>query len=103
VVRSVSTFGTQNKLSNYRFLKLELAAARQVRIQVTAAAGRDPDIRIYRRGVRVSPDQGPADEDFTLDLEAGTYILAVYDCGNANCNPGVPPGIVDITVRVTSN
>jgi hypothetical protein len=103
-VRSTNEFGTINKLSNDRFLLFSLAAPANVRFRVSADAGRDADIRIFRSGIFVGPDDlGPADEDFTLSLEAGDYVLDVYDCGNADCNDDVPPAPTDISVTVSAN
>jgi hypothetical protein len=103
-VRSTNEFGTINKLSNDRFLLLSLAAPANVRFTVSADVGRDADILIFRSGIFVGPDElGPADEDFTLSLEIGDYVLDVYDCGNADCNPDVPPASTDITVTVSAN
>ncbi len=103
-VRSTNEFGIFNKLSNDRFLLLSLAAPANVRFRVSADTGRDADILIFRRGIFVGPaNLGPANEDFTLDLEAGDYVLDVYDCGNADCNDDVPPAPTDITVTVSAN
>lgn len=102
-VRSTNEFGTGNALSNHRYLRFSLPATTNVRVDVTAVAGRDPDIRIFRRGVQLAPDQGPANENFSLVLQAGEYVLDVYDCGNAGCNPNVTPGPTDITVSITPN
>ena len=74
-----------------------------MRFVVTAAAGRDPDIQIFRRGVSVGPLQGPANEDFVVNLAAGEYVLDLYDCGNAGCNPDVVQAPTDITISVTPN
>ena len=102
-LRSTNEFGIVNKLSSHRFLKLTLAAPTNVRFDVTAAAGRDPDIDIYRRGVQLAPEMGPSNESFTLSLEAGEYVLDVYDCGNAGCNQAVASAPTDITIAVTPN
>ncbi len=103
-LRSTNEFGTPNKLSNDRFLLLSLVAPTNVRITVSAATGRDVDIEVYRKGVLLGPEQlGPADEDFTLSLDAGDYVLDVYDCGNAGCNDVVSPAPTNITITVAPN
>ena len=102
-VLSTNQFGVGNKLSNHRFLRLSLASPTNVRFRASAAAGRDPDMLVFRRGEFLGPNPGPADEDFTMQLEAGEYVLDVFDCGNADCNPAVTPGPVNITVTVTAN
>ncbi len=102
-LRSTNALGTPNKLSVHRLLRLNLPALTNVRFDVTAGAGRDPDIAIFRRGISLGPAMGPANESFTLSLDAGDYVLDVYDCGNAECNPAVTAAPTDITVSVTPN
>jgi hypothetical protein len=58
---------------------------------------------VFRRGLSLGPNHGPANEDFSLFLQPGDYVVDVYDCGNADCNASVSPGPVDITVTVTTN
>jgi hypothetical protein len=100
VLRSTGRFGSENKLSNHRFLKLDVPMQRSVRIRV-AAPGRDADIVIIRGAdfLRYAQENGPGDEDFTILLPSGTYVLDVYDCGNAACGPD-QPATTDITVSV---
>jgi len=104
VLRSTNAFGVGNKLSTHRFLKLSLLATTNVKFDLTAAAGRDPDMQVYLRGVQLAPNMGPANESFTLNnLAAGDYVLDIYDCGNADCNPKVTPAPTDLTITVTPN
>jgi hypothetical protein len=103
LLRSTNQFGTLNKLSSHRYLRFSLPAQTNVRFVVTAAAGRDPDVTIYRRGVSLGPPQGPANEDFVMNLLAGDYVLDLFDCGNAGCNDTVPSAPTDITISVTPN
>jgi hypothetical protein len=100
VLRSTGRFGSENKLSNHRFLKLDVPMQRNVRVRVTASA-RDADIVIMRGAdlLRYAQENGPGDEDFTILLPSGTYVLDVYDCGNAACGPD-QPATTDITVSV---
>jgi hypothetical protein len=102
-VRSTNQFGTGNKLSVHRYLRLNVPTAGNVRFRASAAIGRDPDMLVYRRGVSVGPAPGLANEDFSLVLQPGDYVIDVYDCGNAECNSSVTPGPVDITVTVTTS
>lgn len=104
VLRSTNLFGTGNKLSTHRFLKLTLAAQGNVKFDLTEAAGRDPDIEVYRHGVPLAPNMGPANESFTLsNLPADDYVLDIYDCDNAECNLTLGPAPVDLTISVTPN
>lgn len=100
-VSSSGIFGTENKLSNHRFLRLVVPAPRSVHVSVTAPPPRDADVTILRGGevLRFPQENGPADEDFTIELSAGTYVLDVYDCGNAACGPD-QAAATDITVSV---
>jgi hypothetical protein len=92
-------------LSNSRFLKLLVGAPGAVRIQVTAPAGRDPDVYVYRRGALVGSGTTISNEDVRLTLsEAGIYLIEVLDCDNAGCaGPSPVPAVTDLTVRVTAN
>jgi hypothetical protein len=102
-VRSLAAFGEDNKLSNHRFLRLDVGAAQSVRITAaTATTGRDIDVAVFRQGVRVGSGEGNGNEDFTLNLQPGTYVLDTYDCGNAGCDDN-SPAAVDISVQVVSN
>jgi hypothetical protein len=99
-VRSSGQFGSENKLSNHRFLKLVVPMQRSVRIVVSAPT-RDADVVILRGAdvFRFAQENGPGDEDFSIPLPAGTYVLDVFDCGNAACGPD-QPAATDITVSV---
>lgn len=94
--RTASEFGTGgNKLSAARFLRLDVATAQSVRVQLTGPVGRDVDVRIYRRGVSLLAfPVGRADgnEDFRVTLQPGTHILEVFDCENAECSDPRPTG-----------
>ena len=99
-VLSTGRFGSENKLSNHRFLRLAVAMQRSVRV-IVSAPSRDADVAILRGAevLRFPQENGPSDEDFTILLAAGTYVLDVYDCGNAACGPDQPAD-TDITVSV---
>lgn len=109
LVRSIGggapAFGSPNKLSNHRFLRLDVATARTVRIVATAPSARGADVIVYRRGVEIDRGEAAGNEDFTVSLpEAGTYVLDVYDCVNTGCtSPPVAPTRIDINVTITSN
>lgn len=104
-VRSVGTYGSGgNKLSAHRFLRLDIAQTRTVRVTLTSSpAGRDADIFVIRRGVAVANGIAFGNEDFTVTLQPGTYVLDVYDCENAECSDAASYNYapVDITVTLT--
>jgi hypothetical protein len=94
-----------NKLSTRRFLRLDVPMAQTVRIRLTAPAGRDADIIILRQGAFVAQGIANGNEDFTQALQAGTHILEVYDCENAECSDAASYNyaVVPITVTVSTN
>ncbi|MGD9598115.1 MAG: hypothetical protein AB7G76_02485 [Steroidobacteraceae bacterium] len=109
MVRSIGgaspAFGTPNKLSNHRFLRFDVPAARSVRVRLDTQAGRDPDFVLYRQGIEVDRGETTGYEDLVVQLpQAGTYVLDVYDCDNAGCGGNITsPAIIDLNVTLTSN
>jgi hypothetical protein len=105
VVRSVGTYGTTNKLSNHRFLSLDVASPVSVRITAAGPSGHDVDLIVLHQGSVVATGEAVGDENFTTNLSAGRYVLDTYDCQNANCSSSdsPAPSAVDITVAVTHN
>jgi hypothetical protein len=105
-VVSVGTFdpGDQgNKLSSHRYLRLDVPISQRVRITASATpAGRDVDVVLYRNGTISALGSSPTDESFTANVGTGTYVLDVYDCGNAACGPTLPAP-TSITVTVAPN
>ncbi len=104
-VRSVGSFGAGgNKLSAHRFLRLDIPTQRTVNFTLSAPANRDADIFVYRRGTVVATGIAFGNENFSTTLAAGTYVLDVYDCENAECSDAASYTYapVDITVTVTS-
>lgn len=106
VIRSTNSLhtgfvtGTDNKLSNSRFIRLDVGpAAANLRITATGPAPRDIDIDVYRLGNEVMFGRSDTNEQLDLTLDPGTYLLDVYDCGNAECNEQSPMP-VDMTVTV---
>ena len=76
-----ATVGSDNKvtvtftLQDSQSRGLAGLQAANVRFTVSADAGRDADILVFRRGIFVGPaNLGPANEEFTLDLEAGDDV-----------------------------
>jgi len=78
-------FGTNNKLGNRRFLKLDLATSRALQISATGPAGStptaaDPDIGLWGRGfIGISDGEGPTEIFNTSVLPVGTYIIEVAE------------------------
>ncbi|HPF25585.1 MAG TPA: hypothetical protein PK159_03250 [Steroidobacteraceae bacterium] len=99
-VKSIDRFGTYNKLSNRRFLRLQSASTQRVRITANTPGTRDPDVVVWSHGRRIAVGIVDGNEDFAVDLSPGTYILETYDCGNAECAGG-GTGTFDISIAVT--
>jgi len=76
-------FGTNNKLGNRRFLKLDLATSRALQITATGPASAapvaaDPDIGLWGRGFIDRSEAESVTEIFnTAVLPVGTYIVEV--------------------------
>jgi len=105
-VRSTSAFGTPNKLSNQRFLLLDVVTQSNLRFTATGPVGRDVDLFVLNKGATVAFSEAFGDENFTANLPPGRYVLDTYDCENAGCgDPDVTPNPmpVDITITVTAN
>lgn len=76
--------GFDNKLGNRRLLRFELAQARRVEIVVRSTDGGspvpDPDLVLFRAGRIASVETvTPFVERYTGDLDAGSYVLEVFE------------------------
>ena len=88
-VCGTTAVGTYNKIGNRLFLRFSLAAARTVTIRAQySAAGStapfsplsDPDIVLYGNGFLDNADSTTSgDESLTRTLEAGEYVIEVYE------------------------
>ncbi len=88
-VCSISAFGGPNKLSNFRFLTLNITTPRSYTIRAVKTSGpvnTDPDIQVFLQGARVGVGQTSVNnsESINLSLNAGTYIVSVDDFFNRN-------------------
>ncbi len=87
-VCSIDTFGTFNKLSNSRFLKFTVNAAGTYTITATptitpVGVSADPDMILFQAGGFVGVSEAPPGvEVFVIALNAGDYVLEVYEFGN---------------------
>lgn len=81
-------FGTYNKLSNRRFLRVSVAASGAFRFTAVGPAGSDPDLILHQRGI-LEIAQLDSDRDQTLErtLAAGDYVLEVYEYSNTTDFP----------------
>jgi hypothetical protein len=104
-VCSTDQFGTYNKLSNSRFLRIALGTADRYQVTVSGPPGSDPDMLLYRAGVVLAFADSAADgaESFPggLNLAAGEHVLEVYEYTNAFPDPlGAARGRTCFDVRI---
>jgi hypothetical protein len=109
-LRTVNDAGSVNKLGNRRYVRFTLASAQTVTITLNSSnpsANKDPDFLVWRAGTFIragvdGPTQIPETE--TLSLQAGEYLIDIFDCANG-CNPtepadGTGSGDFDLTVTI---
>jgi hypothetical protein len=94
------TAGLYNRLGNRVFLKFTLSAALSVsiRAQYTATGSTapftpvpDPDIVLYRSGyLAISETTSANEETLTRTLEAGDYVVEVYEWSHLDLSPTAP-------------
>ncbi|HWJ06566.1 MAG TPA: hypothetical protein VNS57_12380 [Steroidobacteraceae bacterium] len=107
-VCGTTTAGTYNAIGNRRFLRFSLAAARTVTINVaytatgsmTGGPDPDPDLVLYRNGfLGYSEETGPS-ETLTGALEAGDYVIEVYEFSHVDSEATERRGrtCMDVTV-----
>ncbi len=82
-----SDFGTFNKLSVRRFLELPIPSTGGYRFTASGPADSDPDVVLHRRGfLGIYETIGPI-ETFDVTLEAGDYVVEVYEFSNITDTP----------------
>jgi hypothetical protein len=96
---SISSFGTYNRLSTRRFLRLRISSDGIYEFRVRGPDGSDPDAVLYTFGVgEVFQSEVDGLENFFVELLAGDYVLEVYEFGNL-FEPGVGRVCLDTTVE----
>jgi hypothetical protein len=105
VLRTTNDAGTSNKLGNHRFIRFENGSTRNVTITLATSntdTNADPDFLVWRSGTFIfdGTDPPPGPESHTISMQAGTYLIDVYDCGNG-CGPAEgASGDYDLTVTI---
>jgi len=87
-VCSYAINGLQNKLGNRKFLVLDIVNTGSY--QVTAvgqAVGDDPDLLLFSQGNFIFRSDVVGNESITRNINAGQYVMEVYDFGNTQSNP----------------
>ncbi|MBT8099245.1 MAG: thrombospondin type 3 repeat-containing protein [Gammaproteobacteria bacterium] len=96
-------FGTFNKLSVRRFLRLPIASPGDYQITAAGPVGpteSDPDIAIHSKGLLfLAEDFGPTETATFNFTEAGDYVIEVYEFSNLT---DTPRGKTCIDVSVVS-
>lgn len=93
-VCSINSFGTINKLGNYRFLRISIANAAAYQITVTRSSGlqpSDPDFAVYRSSelIVLADSSGTGDsEQATVELTPGEYVMDLVEFRNVGESGG---------------
>ncbi|MGI9288137.1 MAG: hypothetical protein ACR2P1_22320 [Pseudomonadales bacterium] len=93
-VCSINSFGNGNKLSNFRFLRFNIANTASYSITATRTTGlqpSDPDFIVYRNGeviVRATSMTTADLEQTTVNLTPGEYVMQVAEFTNARDGGG---------------
>lgn len=104
--------GTYNKIANRRFLRFTVPATRPIEVQVTCLHSDstcngnpepDPDFGLYHgRSVEFAESDTPFTETLRKTVEAGDYVLEVYEYSHADPDDSVTRrGRTCMTVRIT--
>jgi len=86
---SVDDAGVYNKLANREFIFLNLETAKDVTLTTVKSSGdenRDPDFNIWQGNqlITKSASSKPGEEVLNTRLNAGAYVIEVYDFFNIN-------------------
>ena len=104
ILRNVNDAGTFNKLGNHRYVRLDVASARNVTVTASSSNPNtaDTDFRIYKNGSFVTSGETPPPDpqSKTFAATAGTYLIDVYDCANGCDTSQGTEGDYDLTVTV---
>ncbi len=75
--------GQYNKLGNRQFLKFEVVNAGNYLFTATGqSTGDDPDLYVYKQGVRTFRSEQNGNESTTQNLIAGEYVMDIYEFVN---------------------
>jgi hypothetical protein len=102
--------GTFNKIGNRLFLRFALGAAESVTVRAvfvpdaSEAGGpdADPDIVLYRQGFLDVADSSGTTQELTRTLEAGDYVVEVYEYSHINPDTSNRRGRTCMDVSVTN-
>jgi hypothetical protein len=105
------TGGFYNKIGNRRFLKFSVPGSRTINVQVTCPVGDascagqpapDPDFALYRgRTVQFAESETPFVEELQKNVEAGDYVLEIYEYSHVDLEDVARRGDTCLTVRIT--
>ncbi len=104
--------GTYNKIGNRRFLRFNVPSTRAIEVQVTCLLSDstctgnpepDPDFGLYHgRTVQFAESDTPFTETLRKTVEAGDYVLEVYEYSHADPDASVARrGRTCMTVKIT--
>ncbi|MBT8138065.1 MAG: thrombospondin type 3 repeat-containing protein [Gammaproteobacteria bacterium] len=82
-----SGFGTYNKLSVRRFLRLDVTNAANYRITAVGPSSSDPDIVLHAGDLLSTSEEVGSSEVYDVGLTPGTYVIEVYEFSNLGDTP----------------
>ena len=86
-LNAFDTGGDGNKLSVYRFMRVDIPTAGNYRVTVSATTGQDPDIQILKQGRLVGLSEANGAEDSVISLaNTGEHAISVYNFNNVDAN-----------------
>lgn len=82
-VCSYGTNGQYNKLGNRKYLTMDIASTGSHTITaIGQTSGDDPDFVVYQQGSQVFRSEANGNESSTQNINAGQYVLDVYEFSN---------------------
>lgn len=82
-VCSYGTNGQYNKLGNRKYLKISINSTGSYTLTAAGTtAGDDPDLSVYQNGTRAFVSEAVGNESTTQTMNAGTYVMEVYEYSN---------------------
>lgn len=101
--------GATNKLGVHRLMRFTITKSQNVTITATKTSGlsvSDPDLSLYKKGVRVGLAEGTAQgtETLTVGVTAGEYVLDVleYNYTSASATPAITCFNISVTYSAGS-
>lgn len=93
-------FGEYNKLSNRRYLTVNIAADATYRFTATGPTGADPDVVLHSQGALSVYEEFGEVEQFDVNMSPGEYTVEVYEFSNVDADStSRGKTCIDVTVQ----